>query len=283
MGVAHLFELAPHDNVRDDDLRNCAIAVDMSIVAHGALAAFGRNMLTTAEGRATGHLNVLATLLGRAHRNGLRLVFCADPARPPALKAETLARRRARDGDHPSWARNAQAWADFETALTIAQVPTCRAPDGYDAEHLAAQLARDNVVDYVLSEDSDVLVYGYPEVRLLRRGHGGFKRYGAAALGASMTRAFGQPVTRESLARIAVGLGCDFAPKIRGVGPRHANAALTIPLTDVQIAAVGHFLAPCPYDRPACTPQRPTGYLALVDWLVGTCEFKRERVEKLFR
>jgi 5'-3' exonuclease len=110
-------------------------------------------------------------------------------------------------------------------------LPIQKSPDTYEGECTAALLAKLGYVDYVASDDSDVLIYGVSQLR-------GFMRLGRDGYDPSNDKKLHklQPVTivdfeslvsslglkRTSLTDFAILSGTDFTINIRGMGPGKA-------------------------------------------------------------
>lgn len=163
---------------------------------------------------------------------------------------------------------------DAEQLLKLLGIAFIHASDGYEAEHLAAQLTIDRVTDAVVTSDADALIFGAARViRMLPK-----SRLQQFELDKILSA---EQINREQLATIAVALGSDFAEKTRGIGVKTYKKILTKPvLTESQNTAKTMFLTQCPYDPRdfVCEPAR---IIDSINWLVDEKRFNRERLEKM--
>ena len=204
--------------------------------------------LRDASGRVTSHLSGLffrVTRLIADYR--VRPVFVFDGA-PPALKAADLARRREVRARYEEEVAEARAAGDMarayskatmtsrlsremvdeaRTLLALLGIPSVRAPSEGEAQ--AAHMARSGRVWTAVSKDFDTLLFGAPRlVRFMTIGgreflpsRGTFRPITPelielAALLDSLE------VTREQLVDLAILVGTDFNPGIKGIGPKKA-------------------------------------------------------------
>lgn len=218
------------------------VAVDASMSLYSFLVAVRPDasvaQFTTAAGETTSHLLGLWSRTIRWMKFGIRPVYVFDGA-PPEMKRDELRRRSAvkakakegeaaarEEGDAEAEAKLARRSvrvtremnAEAQRLLAAMGVPVVVAPG--EAEAQCAQLCRAGFVFAVGSEDMDTLPLGAPV--LLRD--------------MSASEAQKKPVRQLRLARVLDGLGvdmaqfvdlcilcgCDYAPQIRGVGPKRA-------------------------------------------------------------
>ncbi len=113
--------------------------------------------------------------------------------------------------------------ADVQYMLDCMGIAWTTAPDGIEAEAVAAFLARRNK-GVVLSRDADALVYGAP---YLLKKLKGVKKYELYDLNALLKE---HDITLEDMAKIAIILGCDSFKKKKeyfaGIGPKTVVASL---------------------------------------------------------
>lgn len=229
--------------------------------------------LTDKEGRITSHLQGILTRTGNLVEASVKPVFVFDGT-PHHLKRETLAQRAARKEKAQAEHDAAKAVGDVETMRTKAQqtsrltppmvetavelfhalgIPTLQAPGEGEAQ--ASWMAQQGVVDGVVSQDFDALLFGTPTlVRNLavagRRKLPGKQMWVEAPpeeipLRESLAHAAcgddcsvrdpqaqsGQPfehkaVTREQLVDAALLVGTDFHPGVKGIGAKKAVALI---------------------------------------------------------
>lgn len=104
------------------------------------------------------------------------------------------------------------AYTEIQELLSAFGIPWVSAPA--DAEAQCAYLCQHGLVDGVISDDSDTLIYGSPIVfRHLYLGDSTVEIFKLASLGFS----------QEELVSLALLLGCDFTEGVRGIGPVNAT------------------------------------------------------------
>ncbi len=234
-----------------DALRGRSFAVDAFNVLHQFLALIrtreGRP-LTDREGRVTSHLVGLAFRTTRLIADQrMRLVFVFD-GEPPRLKCAEVEKRRAlkrkaeaeyaealEEGDLATafskavqtGRLDAQAIGDAKRLLDLLGIPWVQAPGEGEAQ--AAHMARRGDVWAASSRDYDSLLFGAPRlVRYLTiqgqewlpsRGRARRLEPEVIELGAFLGH---HGIAREQLVDLAVLIGTDFNPGIKGIGPKTA-------------------------------------------------------------
>jgi flap endonuclease-1 len=205
--------------------------------------------LKDSKGRITSHLSGLfyrTTRLIADH--DLRLVFVFDGA-PPARKADEIAKRRAVKQQYEQERDAALARGDTATAyskstmtsrlsremvgearelLRLMGIPTVQAPSEGEAQaaHMAATTPD---IWAAASKDYDSLLFGAPRlVRFLTisgkeflPSQGTFRPIVPETI--ELARLLdGWSITREGLVDVALLIGTDFNPGIKGIGPKKA-------------------------------------------------------------
>jgi len=232
-------------------LRGRILAVDAFNVLHQFLALIRTRdgaPLTDGEGRVTSHLVGLAFRTTRlVADHGLRPVFVFDGRPPPLKRAELERRRRLRRRAEEEYAAALEAGdlaaafskavmtgrltadgvADSKRPLDLLGVPWVQAPGEGEAQ--AAYMARRGDVWAASSRDYDALLFGAPRlVRYLTVGgeewlpsRGRARRLEPEVIDLdALLRHLG--VTRRQLIDLAILVGTDFNPGVRGVGPKTA-------------------------------------------------------------
>ncbi len=201
------------------------------------------------QGRITSHLAGILYRTGNLVEAGVRPIWVFDGEAHP-LKRETLAQRAARREAAAEAYEEAVEAGDTERARSQAQqmgkmtpdmadqakallralgIPVVEAPS--DGEAQAAWMCAEGLVDAVGSQDFDCLLYGTPRmVRNLtvtgRRKLPGKQVWVEVSpetidLQGSLEA---MQVTREQLVDVALLVGTDFHPGIKGIGPKKALA-----------------------------------------------------------
>jgi flap endonuclease-1 len=199
------------------------------------------------QGRVTSHLTGLFYRNLNLLETGIRPVYVFDGV-APKLKAKEVKRRRdIRDAAREEWElakeegriddarKAAQASSrltsemieESKTILTALGIPVVQAPS--EGEAVAAQLARAKIVWASASQDNDSLLYNCP--RMIRN----LSVSGRRRVARSKTYKTIHPemidldinlkllkISREQLVDIAILVGTDYNPGIKGVGPKTA-------------------------------------------------------------
>jgi flap endonuclease-1 len=203
--------------------------------------------LKDSEGRITSHLQGLLNRTGALVEAGVRPVFVFD-GKPHQLKSETLAQRSARKEQAQKEYEAAIEEGDLETARTKAQqtsrltppmvegakellsalgIPVLDAPE--DGEAQASWMAQRGLVDGVVSQDYDALLFGAP-LLVRNLGVAGRRKLPGKQVWvdsppkeiplADSLASLG--LTREQLVDVALLVGTDFHPGIKGIGAKKA-------------------------------------------------------------
>lgn len=236
-----------------DALRDRRLAVDGNGELYQFLALIrlpDGTPLRDSHGRVTSHLSGLfyrVTRLIADYR--VQLVFVFDGA-PPGLKTADLARRRAVRARYEEELAEARAAGDLARAyskatmtsrlsgemvreavelLGLLGIPSVMAPSEGEAQ--AAHMARAGDVWAAVSKDFDTLLFGAPRhVRFMTisgkeflPSRGAFRPITPELIElAPLLDELG--ITHEQLVDLAILIGTDFNPGIRGIGPKRALA-----------------------------------------------------------
>lgn len=250
-----------------DVVRGRGIALDMHLFLYKSIKALGHTTLTDSSGVPTAGINNLLNLIPKLKKAGATKIIAVfdNPAGGSPLKAKECAKRHASSAECKERARNeadedakaqleTRAWtidesviSDAQHLLTLLGIDSHIAPVGYEAEHYAAHLAATGVVDIVLSDDSDTVMFGAPKTLMPRTVRVGKTtcKYVIVDLKYLLEE---YALTIDELRRICVSLGSDFAEKTTGVGPVTAltrgknltpTAEQKVALTHIATAPVG--------------------------------------------
>jgi len=245
-----LGDIIKADTISLGQLAGRAIAID----AYNTLYAFLSTIrqpdgtpLMDRKGRVTSHLSGLFYRNLNLIENGVRPVYVFDGT-PPVLKAGEIQRRREiRDAAFEAWQQakeegrveDARKAAQASSRLTSEMVdeskklisslgiPIVQAPS--EGEAAAAQMAREGVVWASASQDNDSLLYDCP--RMIRN----LTISGRRRMARSKAYKTIEPelidldlnlkllgITREQLIDVAILVGTDYNPGMKGIGQRTA-------------------------------------------------------------
>ncbi|CAG9462848.1 unnamed protein product [Pedinophyceae sp. YPF-701] len=224
-----------------NDFRGKTIAVDAFCWLHRGALSCPKDIV---EGTyTTRYVDFCMRQVQTLQHAGIKPVVVFDGAALPAKEGENAERRRCREearekalafaqsgNDHAAyeWFAKAVNISDdvahrFVVALRAAKVEYVIAP--YEADAQMAYLAKQGLVDAVLTEDSDLLAYGCPLVLFKMDKAGGVQAIAFEDLenckGLDL-----KGFSPEMFMQMCVLFGCDFLPSGKGVGPKTAHAAM---------------------------------------------------------
>lgn len=178
---------------------------------------------------------------------------------------------------------------DCKFILDCLDITWCTTPKGYEAEHLCATLTNEDDLDVgcdaVFSTDADAVLYGAQqlirEVKVKSK-----KILQLYELDKILDDA---EINIDDLIKIGVILGTDHAPKTSGVGPKTVlKKYKDVELTENQNKAVAVFQKTINIETikfsndfgsvEICQDKNKIN--KLIDWLVNTKNFNRDRVKK---
>ncbi len=243
----NLRDLASPENIELDSLSGKRVGVDAFLTAFQFLTTIRDRSpqgdggpLKAENGKVVSHLmgflNRTTTLLSK----GIKPVFIFD-GKAPDLKADEIAARRARREESERIHKEALEAGDFALAqkmaprimhysqemvdetkqlLDLLGVPWVVAEA--EGEGQAAVMAAKGQLDLVATQDWDALLYGTPHLvrNLMSDGskqHGRVVRAQTIDL-SQMLETHG--LSREQLIDLAIMIGTDFHPGIKGIGPK---------------------------------------------------------------
>ncbi|MFY9799845.1 MAG: flap endonuclease-1 [Methanoregula sp.] len=208
------------------------------------------------QGRVTSHLSGILFRVSNFMEKGIKPVFVFD-GKPAALKQDTIdGRRKIRDeagekwkdalerGDEAEAYKQARSSSRVDTTivetskelLRLMGLPTVQAPGEGEAQ--AAYMGERGEARYVVSQDYDTLLFGAPNLvrNLTVSGKRKFRGRQITVNPEQIVLAGvldGLNLTREQLIEIAILVGTDFNPGIRGIGAK----------TGLKIVQRGEFAA----------------------------------------
>lgn len=217
------------------------IAVDASMHIYSFLVVVGRvgdQMLTSESGEVTSHLSGMFFRTVRMLEAGMKPVFVFE-GKPPELKSAELAKRGAKRQDATAELEAAKEAGNAEDVekyskrtvrvtrehneeckrlLRLMGVPVIDAPS--EAEAQCAQLCRDGLVYGISTEDMDSLTFGTP--KLIRHLMAPASQKQPAMEFDYQLALQELGLTADQFIDLCILCGCDYAPKISGIGPGRA-------------------------------------------------------------
>lgn len=128
------------------------------------------------------------------------------------------------------------AKADILHIMQSLNIPYIVSPNGMEAEQLCALLCKSGVCQYVWTKDMDALVFGAPRIIYPEKKTTKFRVIERKAILEE------KKITESELVKMSVALGCDFADKVKGIGPTTVFTKIsTVVFDERQQAAIDYF------------------------------------------
>ena len=252
---------------KEKDFAEKCIGIDVSYdIYRASLGMKNIKSLTDKNGTPTVLLNTLLCNVVRYKKLGVKgLVYVFDNPKPNPHKSKEAKKRKAArkkaevkliDEVHHEMKEKLEKRTftitddmvdDVKQLLTLLGVAWIVAPEGYEAEHLGAELTIHDIIDTFITSDSDTLLFGGKSMTRRVKKKGDKKvSYEEYILDDVLVD---YELTREQLVHYGVVLGSDFSDKTKGIGPKTIfKKGLGVKLTDEQEKANSYFLSKCPYN-----------------------------------
>jgi flap endonuclease-1 len=196
--------------------------------------------LRDSKGRVVAHLMGILNRTTSMLSMGIQPIFIFD-GQSPELKADELAARRKRRLEAEAIHKQALEDGDYQTAQKMAQRIVHYSPEMIDdtkkmldllgvrwidaaaeGEGQAAVMAVKGQLDIVATQDWDALLYGSPILVRNLMSHGS-KRHGRTVKAQKINlqeMLNTHDLSREQLVDLAIMIGTDFHPGLKGIGPK---------------------------------------------------------------
>lgn len=285
--------------IKEKDFKDKCIGVDVSYdIYRASLGMKDIKGLTDNNGIPTVLLNTLLCNVVRYKKLGIKgLVYVFDNPKPNPHKVKEAKKRKSErnkakdklvDEDDKEKKNKLEKRTftitddmvnDVKTLLTLLGVAWIVVPEGFEAEHLGAELTNDEIIDTFITSDSDTLLFGGKSMtrRIKKKGSKKYT-YEEYVLDDVMVD---YELTREQLVHLGLVLGCDFADKTKGIGVGTIlKKGLGVKLTEEQQKAKEYFMSKCPYKTNQIN-KKNIDKESLITWLIDKKNFNKDRVEKL--
>ena len=303
MGIKNFFKLVDGTKITLKQLSNKTIIIDALEMIYRSILALPEP-LTNTKGEPTAHINTIFMSIVQYKILNIIPIFVFDTV-PNKMKNGTLikreeARKKAseqliqetneeRKGKllKRTFTMTAKMINDVKYLLDEMGVLFINAPNGIEAEQYAAFLVKQNYGYAVMSSDADTLLFG--ATRMIKREKGG--KYSLYELNNILTKL---DVNMDTLIKIGVALGCDFAEKSKGVGVKTVLKKLKedkIKFSEEQNKAMQLFVTVIKDDKTFMRKSSNKKYIShgdeqlkletLYTWLINEQTFNTNRVHKL--
>lgn len=275
------------------------VAVDASNLIYRAFLGMQHiASLTDKDGQTTVHINTIWAQLIMLEQDGVGSLWVFDNPKVNPDKAGELANRKAKKEAAAAKGKEKSAFTmtskhveDVKTLLNGMGVPWVEAPEGIEAEEYAAILTRGPAdkrpCDYVLSNDSDVLMFGGSMLRTIKVTKEDSKTAKTVYIAYNHDEILvACGLKRDQFVRLCVALGTDFNTGIAGCGPKTSMKKLKLDMInfDVDLLSVYKKILSDKSDRmmSATIHQEPYSRDRIKAFLLGK-NFKEERVDQRLR
>lgn len=241
MGVKGLFELLkPFKNNLDiNNLQKTTLVIDFSIILWKVFNAPKISTLTDKNGYKIAHLIYILNLYQRSQRQNIKLIFVFDNV-PPKSKQNTIAKRKLkRLGEYPI---PKYAVSESKDIISLLGLDYIISPENYEAEFICSKIAN-YYNGYVLSEDSDCLIFGCDRLLKFKSKTSNFSYYSRSEI----LKKLG--ITQKQFVMIALALGTDYIEKTPHVGITSVVEKVKnnkIILTKEQLEFIPYFMESIP-------------------------------------
>lgn len=298
MGISGWFKVFGETaSVVNDGFKDKVIGIDASYdIYRASLGMSSLYGLTDDNGTPTILLNTLLCNIVKYKKAGIGgLIYIFDNPLPnPLKKKETDKRKDKRkkalgdvlDGNDSdmvikqTFTITDDMISDVKKLLSLIGVSWIVAPEGYEAEHLGAELSISGVIDTLITSDADSLLFGATSVsRRVVSGTNKKKKVFEEHVLSNILEKYN--LTHEELIHLGVVMGCDFADKTKGIGQKTIlTKGLQVELTEEQIIAKEYFQTKCEWNADMII-KHPRDKDGLIEWLVEEKKFNRIRVTQL--
>ena len=243
----NLRDLTTPEDIDLAELRGKRVGIDAFLTAFQFLTTIrGRSPtgdggpLRDSKGRVVAHLMGILNRTTSMLSMGIQPIFIFD-GQSPELKADELAARRKRRLEAEAIHKQALEDGDYQTAQKMAQRIVHYSPEMIDdtkkmldllgvrwidaaaeGEGQAAVMAVKGQLDIVATQDWDALLYGSPILVRNLMSHGS-KRHGRTVKAQKINlqeMLDTHDLSREQLVDLAIMIGTDFHPGLKGIGPK---------------------------------------------------------------
>jgi len=234
MGVKDFFKMIEGKPCTLSNIANSKIAIDaMNEIYRHSLGI--KIELTDESGRVTSHIGGIMANIRDFRKHNIDITYVFDSKEPHELKQETLNRRKEIRTMYDYRTVTGNMIDDTIQLLTLLGVKYIVAPVHIDAEHVCAWLNKTNQVDYVISSDADVFLYGGQ--KLLKWKDRKLSLYTRDDLINVLK------IQDQDIVKIGVMMGTDFCDKTPRIGPKTIIKKFkTVELTESQNKALELFM-----------------------------------------
>ncbi len=281
---------------------NACVCVDASHSIYSSILALERvASLSDEDGNTTVHINTIFNKIVQLAASGLKQIWIFDSPEPNEMKKAELAKRQEKrvqavekgyvNQEKIAYKLNSKHVEDIKTLLKGMGIMTIQAPAGIEAEQYGAFLtkgpASDRFCHYMVSGDSDVLIFGGNLLRIMSEKSSTGKSSKTVYRIYELSRILeALDLTYDQFLQMCVVMGTDFNEKTPGIGPAKVVSEIRkdeVFISSDQEKAMKYFKSLTMEDagiESATIVQEKYNKKTIMDFLEAK-KFKKERVEKI--
>jgi flap endonuclease-1 len=227
-------------------LQDKSVAIDTSIILYQYMIAMKSNDLKTSTGKSTVHIHAILMKTLSLLKKKIKPVYVFDGS-PPNIKKNILENRKKNknkaidiitdinnklqnnnnnETDIENLEKEKEKYSKRVISISSEQIEECKEiikllgipiiESLEEADSQCAWLIKNNYVDYIASEDMDLLTFGTTK---LLRGLNSKNNITLYTLDKILNEL---KLTHKQFINLCILLGCDYCPKIKKIGPKKA-------------------------------------------------------------
>lgn len=282
-----------------DVIANKRVIIDVNIFICASIKAMRQGIhLTDKDGVPTAGIKTLLNNIIKYEKCGARVIGIFDNPNPNPRKHIEYEKRRCAmiaaqekatcaDNDDDRRRHESNAWRltdavvhDAQQLLHLLGITYFVAPIGCEAEQYAANLIKDDRADIIITNDTDALMFGAPNVIMVNHDKM-TKRASPWIMFKLDTILHTYGIDMPTFQKMCVMLGTDFAHKTSGVGPKTVLTAGKHKHMSPEQEEVLKFIQDKCDLPPATISNSKADKDALICWLVESKGFNPKFLQKL--
>lgn len=199
-----------------NNLDGATVYVDAHNIIYRHMLAMTHIKRLSANGKTTVHINAVIVLANKLHMAGIKQIWVFDYGRNPRKErelAQRQERRRKATKEKYKFIITQTIIDEIKELLTMLGISYIVAEQGCEAEQVAAFLSVSEANSYVLSNDTDVLLFGGNLLKRTNDTREVYEIYYIKEILDSLEISYDQFIL------LCYALGTDFNTKIKGLGP----------------------------------------------------------------
>lgn len=232
MGIKDLLKLKVNNKelrehykrITFNDLENKIVGVDAMLILFTALT--NGPILKDKNNHVTLHIN---TIINKMIKMNCKQIWVFDNPKKSIFKTDTIKKRMKTSYKTAVFQeiKLSEAIDDLKKILTLSKTPFVTSPRLVEAEVYLCEMKRYNIIDYILTKDTDVLAYGF-DMLYFESAKLGFRLYENKSIRNLLN------LTMDEFRKLCIMLGTDFNDKTKGISSQNMIKNLHMPYTPAQ-------------------------------------------------